>query len=452
MNEVMSKRWVRGSALGVTALLAGFAMAPGARSDDGGGGKDGDRPVQGSSRSLIAEGRQTFRFATFGDQAFWGDTIKLHQAIEGVNLGGVGAGVSPRAALAAGLKVDVDALPISLQQQLRQGKVNLGDPATTVALLKLNSVVGLTGFFNASGQLDSLGIQCALCHSVVDNSFAPGIGRRLDGWPNRDLNVGAIVALAPDLSVLTNLLGVSDATVRAVLNSWGPGKFDAELLLDGKAFRPDGKTSAVLIPPAFGLAGVNLGTWTGFGSTTYWNAFVANIEMHGQGNFSDSRLADATQFPVAAKAGFNNVRHAVDLITPQLAGLHVYQLAIAAPKPVVSDDQRAQASAAVTAGQTLFNGKAQCATCHVTPLFTEPGFNMHTPAEMGIDSFQADRSPTHMYRTAPLGGLFTHSKGGYYHDGRFATLQDVVNHYDQLLNIGLTAEEERDLISYLNTL
>jgi hypothetical protein len=330
---------------------------------------------------------------------------------------------------------------------LKQGKVDLTDPATTLTLLNLNAVVGVTGFFASDGKLRSFAVQCALCHSTVDDSFVPGIGHRLDGWANRDLNVGAIIALAPDVSVLTNLLGLDDATVRKVLNSWGPGKFDAELLMDGKAFRSDGKSSAVLIPPAFGLAGVNLGTWTGIGGTTYWNAFVANLEMHGHGTFYDPRLNNPAQFPVAAKAGFGDVRDTPDLITSKLAALHFYQLAIPAPSgPLNPFDYAAQR------GKALFNGKAQCARCHVPPLFTEPGFNMHTPAEMGIDDFQASRSPTLQYRTAPLKGLFTHQKGGFFHDGRFATLRDVVDHYDSLLRTGLTDSEKNELVSYLKTI
>ena len=239
--------------------------------------------IQASADRMIAEGRRTFRFDTFGDEAFWGDTLQLHEAVAGSGLGGVGPGVSPKTALAVGLKVDVDALPNNLINALKLGKVNLDDPATTVALLKLKSVVGLTGFFNEGGKLRSIGIQCALCHSTVDNSFAPGIGHRLDGWANRDLNVGAIVALSPNLQPVADVLGVNVTTVRTVLNSWGPGHFDAELFMDGKAFRPDGKSAATLIPPAFGLAGVNLHTWTGWGSVTHWNAFVANLEMHGKG-------------------------------------------------------------------------------------------------------------------------------------------------------------------------
>src|SRR5690349_19619323 len=274
---------------------------------------------------LVAQGKQVFRFDTFGDQDFWGGALKLHRAIEGAQFGGVGPGVSPATALAVGLKVDVQALPDSLQNKLRKGKVDLNDPAVTLALLKLNAVVGVTGFFNSDGTLSSMGIQCALCHSTVDDSFAPGIGHRLDGWANRDLNVGAIVALSPDLTPFQTILGVDRNTVVSVLNSWGPGKFDAELILDGKAFNPqqvtDGVTTgtnvsgATLIPPAFGLAGVNLHTWTGWGSIPYWNAFVANLEMHGKGTFYDPRLNNASQFPLAAQNGFANVRNTPDLIT-----------------------------------------------------------------------------------------------------------------------------------------
>ena len=407
-----------------------------------------DAVVLNDAERMMKEGQETFRFDTFGDEAFWGDTLKLHQAIEGVKLGGVGPGVSPATALAVGLKVDVDALPSSLIAALKQGKVDLNSPATTLALLKLNSVVGVTGFFNEQGTLRSVGIQCALCHSTVDNSFAQGIGHRLDGWANRDLNIGAIVALAPNLKPVADLLGVDQATVRAVLNSWGPGRFDAELFLDGKAFRPDGKTAAVLIPPAFGLAGVNLHTWTGWGSVTYWNAFVANLEMHGKGTFFDPRLNDPTQFPVAAAAGFGNVRNTPDLITPKLADLQFYQLGITAPKPPKgSFDENAAAR-----GKELFEGQAKCATCHVSPLFTEPGWNMHTPEEIGVDDFQANRAPDKRYRTAPLKGLWTHTKGGFYHDGRFATLGDVVRHYNSFFGLGLGDSQVHDLVEYLKSL
>jgi hypothetical protein len=410
--------------------------------------------------NLIAEGKQIFRFDTFGDEDFWGGQLKLHQAIEGEQFGGVGPGVSPTTALKVGLKVDVQALPQSLRNQLKKGKVDLDDPAVTLALLKLNAVVGVTGFFNSDGSLSSMGIQCALCHSTVDDSFAPGIGRRLDGWANRDLNVGAIIALAPDLSPLETLLGVDRDTVVTVLNSWGPGKFDAELVLDGKAFNPQQITDgivtgmnvsgATLIPPAFGLAGVNLHTWTGWGSIPYWNAFVANIEMHGKGNFFDPRLDNAAQFPIAAANGFGHIQtpEDEDLITPKLPALHAYQLSLLAPLPPKgSFDPLAAAR-----GDALFEGKAQCASCHVPPLYTEPGWNLHTPEEMGIDSFQADRSPDLMYRTSPLNGLWTHAKGGFFHDGRFATLLDVVNHYDTLFSLGLTDGEKSDLVEYLKSL
>lgn len=407
-----------------------------------------DDPIQQNAVRLIEEGRQTFRYDTFGDEVFWGDTLKLHQAIAGEALGGVGTGVSPNTALEVGLKVDMDALPADLVEQIQAGEVNLDDPASTLALLQLNAVVGVTGFFDDSGNITSIGIQCSLCHSTVDDAFAPGIGHRLDGWANRDLNVGAIVALAPDLTAFTDLLGVDDATVRAVLNSWGPGKFDAELILDGQAMRPDGESGATLIPSAFGMLGVNLHTWTGWGSVTHWNAFVANLEMHGQGTFYDPRLNDPEQFPIAAAAGLGNIRSENDLITPKLAALQFYQLSIPAPQPP-PDSFDAEAAAR---GETLFTGKAQCATCHVPPVFVEPGWPMHTADEIGIDDFQANRSPDRHYRTAPLAGLWSHQTGGFYHDGRFATLLDVIGHYNIHFQLGLTEEEINDLAEYLKSI
>jgi hypothetical protein len=401
---------------------------------------------------MLQEGRTAFRFNTFGDEAFWGDGIRLHDAIKGAARGGVGPGLSPATALELGLKVDLEALPASLIRSLRRDEVDLDDPAVTLALLRLRAVVGVTGFF-AGDNLVSVGIQCALCHSVVDDSLAPGIGRRLDGWANRDLDIGAIVALAPDLRPFVRLLRLADpditqADVRDVLNSWGPGKFDAELILDGKAFQPDGDSAATLIPPAFGLAGVNLHTWTGWGSVTHWNAFVANLEMHGKGTFYDPRLNDAAQFPIAAQAGLGNVRSTPDLISPKLAPLHFYQLAIPAPKPPAGSFDRQAAER----GGKLFNGKAQCARCHVPPLYTEPGWNMHTADEIGIDAFQANRAPDRAYRTAPLKGLWTHTKGGFYHDGRFATLDDVVQHYNAFFKLNLSRRDRRDLVEFLKSL
>jgi hypothetical protein len=408
-----------------------------------------DDQISGNAQLLFKQGKEIFRFDTFGDEVFWGDTLKLHRAIEGSKFGGVGAGVSPKTALAVGLKVDMDALPEALVKQVQEGKVNLDDPATTLALLKLNAVVGVKGHFNPDGSLKTMGISCAFCHSTVDDAFAPGIGRRLDGWPNRDLNVGAIVSLAPDLSAYTQLLGVDEATVKKVFASWGPGKFDALLNLDGKAFRPDGKPAATLIPAAFGLAGVNQHTWTGgWGNVTYWNAYVANLEMQGQGTFFDARLNNAAQYPVAAKAGFGNKRSHNDKVTAKLAALHFYQLAIPAPTPPEGSYDKA----AATRGEAVFIGKANCAQCHAPPLFTEPGDNTHKGAEIGIDDFQANRSPGKSYRTAPLRGLWARQKGGFYHDGRFATLRDVVERYNNFKRLKLTDHEKSDLVEFLKSL
>ena len=397
------------------------------------------------AQTMLDEGRETFRYETFGSEAFWGDTLQLHKAIAGEKNGGVGPGVSPKTALSVGLKVDADALPDTLKKQIQAGKVNLDDPATTIALLKLSAVVGITAFANPDGSVRSMGIQCAFCHSTVDDSFAPGIGKRLDGWANRDLNVGAIVSLAPNLKPFTDLLGVDVETVKKVLASWGPGRYDAELDKDGKAFRPDGKQAGTLIPPAFGLAGVNLATWTGFGSLTYWNAYVAGTEMHGAATFFDARFNNEDQYPVSAKSGAGNTRNTPDKTTAKLAALHFYQLSIPAPKaPVGSYDK-----AAFERGKAIFDRPAKCVTCHVPPLYTEPGNNLHAPSEIGIDTFQADRSPTHMYRTSPLAGLWTHQKGGFFHDGRFATLSDVVNHYDTQFNLNLSDANKRDLVEHL---
>ena len=406
-----------------------------------------DDVIDNHAQTMLEEGRQTFRFDTFGSEDFWGGTIHLHESILGEDLGGTGPGLSPAAALNLGLKVDLDALDQKTVNALKKGDVDLDAPAVTVALLKANAVVGVTGFFEGDA-LQSVGIQCALCHSTVDNSLTSGIGRRLDGWANRDLDIGAIVATAPDLSAFANLLGIPEDSVRAVLQSWGPGKFDAELILDGKAYRPDGKSAATLLPPAFGLAGVNLHTWTGWGSVTHWNAFVANLDMHGKGTFFDPRLDDAATFPIAAQNGFGHVVSDPDLITPKLAALHFYQLAIPAPRPPTGSFD----AAAAADGKDLFEGKAKCATCHVSPIYTEPGYNMHTPEEIGIDAFQANRSPDKRYRTAPLGGLWTHTKGGFYHDGRFATLLEVVQHYNSFMNLVLSPEEENDIVEYLKSL
>jgi hypothetical protein len=394
---------------------------------------------------LLAQGRRIFRFDTFGDQAFWGGALQLHRAITGRQLGGVGPGVSPKTALSVGLKVDATKIPKTVAAAIKAGKVDLNSSKTTLALLKLNAVVGVKGFFRG-GRLTSMGITCAICHSTVDNSFAPGIGRRRDGWPNRDLNVGAIVGLAPNKKPLTDLLKIDEATLNKVLASWGPGKFDAEVFLDGKAFRPDGKSAATLIPAAFGLGGINLHTYTGWGSVPYWNAFVANLEMHGVGNFDDDRLANAKQFPVAARAGFAHVRNKVDLVTPKLAALHLYQLSLPVPH------SRKFNRAAARRGRALFEGKGRCQNCHMRPSFSDAGWNLHTAEEICIDSFQSSRSPTFRYRTTPLRGIVAKLKGGFYHDGRFPTLQAVVEHYDDCLKLGLSAREKQDLVEYLKGL
>jgi len=407
-----------------------------------------DSTIVENAKTLLEKGRAIFRFETFGDEAWWTDTIQLHKAIAGERHGGIGAGVSPATALAVGLKVDIDAIPRNIQQHIRLGKVDLGDPALTLTLLELDAVVGVKATLGDDRNgIRKLGVTCALCHSTVDDSFAPGIGHRLDGWPNRDLNVGLIVSLAPNLQPIADLLQTDVPTVKTVLNSWGPGRYDAWLDKDGKAFRPDGGQAGTLIPPAFGLAGVNLHTWTGSGSVPYWNAYVAATQMRGTDvTFFDPRLSDPVQYPVAARSGSWDTRGSDPAnASAKLDALHFYQLSIPAPTPPAGSFD----AAAAERGKALFVGKAQCAGCHVPPSFTEPGYAIHKPEEVGVDSFQADRSPTHGYRTAPLAGLWAHQKGGFYHDGRFATLGDVINHYDQLFGLSLSAAEKQNLVHFL---
>jgi hypothetical protein len=435
-------------AAGALALLAWVARGQVQKTSSRPAPSANDQTISNYAQQMLIQGKEIFRYDTFGDEAFWGDALHLHQAIAGEKQGGVGTGVSPKTALAVGLKVDVDALPASLVDQLKAGKVNLDDPATTLALLKLNSVVGVTGHFNSQGKLVSMGIQCAFCHSTVDDALVPGIGHRLDGWGARDLNVGAIISLAPNLQPFIDELGVDETTVKKVLASWGPGCFDAELDKDAKGLRPDGKRACTLIPPAYGLAGVNLHTWTGFGSVTYWNAYVGVTEMHGSGTFYDARLNDKSAYPVAARIGSYNSRGKPDQLSSKLAALHFYQLAIPAPKPPAGSYDQAAASR----GKVVFEEKGKCATCHVPPLYTEPGNNLHAPSEVGVDSFQADRSPTHMYRTAPLAGLWSRQSRGFYHDGRFQTLDEVIQHYDQHLNLGLSPQERKDLVEFVKSL
>lgn len=407
-----------------------------------------DDKISDHADDLLKSGREIFRHDTFGSEHFWGGKLGLHRAILGEKQGGVGPGLSPNQALKVGLKADVARVPKLLVEVLREGAVSFDNPETTLELLRANAVVGVQGVFDKDRNLVSLGITCAFCHSTVDDSFMRGIGRRLDGWPNRDLDVGKVVAMAPSLQPYVDLLGVNEEKVRQVLLSWGPGKYDAILNQDGKAFRPDGKPAATVIPAAFGLAGQNVHTYSGWGSVPYWNAYVANTQMNGQGTFVDARLGDTKRFPLAAKTGFANKRDATDRVTAKLAALHFYQLAIPAPKPPKGSFD----AAAAERGQGVFAGKGRCATCHVPPLFSEPGWPMHTAAEIGIDDFQAKRSPDGRYRTTPLAGLFVRAKGGFYHDGRFADYAAVVGHYEGVLDLALSASEKSDLVEYLKSL
>lgn len=399
-----------------------------------------------NNKELQSDGKNIFRFDTFGDEDFWSGLLHLDKAIAGAGIGGYGPGVSPKTALAVGFKVDAEALPAAVVAGLRNGSIDLNNPATTLALLKLNAVVGVKGNFDGTGTLRGIGITCASCHSTVDNSFAPGIGKRLDGWPNRDLNVGAIVSLTDNAQPIANLLHVGEPTLRSVLNGWGPGKFAAVLFMDGKAFRPDGKIAANLIPAAFGLKGINLTTYTGWGDISYWNSFVANLEMHGKGTFSDPRLNDPIKYPIAVENHFYDVVNTPDLISDKLPALRAYQHSLAAPKPTTgSFDPQAAGR-----GKALFLTRAGCVRCHALPLYADNV--LHTGAEIGIDDFEAMRSPTGKYRTTPLSGLFARSKGGFYHDGRFATYLDVVNHYDHHFSLGLSVSQKNDLVEYLKSL
>jgi hypothetical protein len=398
--------------------------------------------------ALVAQGKDIFRFDSFGDEDFWSTVLHIDKAIAGSANGGFGGGVSPKSALAVGLKVDAEALPPDVVAGIRSGAIPLDDPATTLALLKLKAVVGINANFTDAGGLKSIGITCAFCHSTVDNSFAEGIGKRLDGWPNRDLNVGAIISLTDNAKPLTDLLHVDEGTLRSVLGAWGPGKFEAILFMDGKALKPDGTVAANLIPPAFGLNGVKLTTYTGWGDISYWNSFVGNLEMHGKGSFSDPRLNDPVKYPIAVENGFYNVVNSPDLISSKLPALKAYQHSLQAPKPAAGSFDAPMAKL----GEGIFLDKGKCATCHQPPLFTETINNLHTGEEIGIDDFEANRSPTGKYRTTPLAGMVAKSKGGYYHDGRFATLNDVVDHYDNHFNLGLSVTEKQNLVEYLKSL
>lgn len=399
-----------------------------------------------TSASLFNDGKNAFRYDTYGNEEFWSGLLHLDKAIAGAANGGYGPGVSPNTALTVGLKVDVDALPPEVLAGIKNGTIDLDDPATTITLLQLNSVVGVQGNFDTKGSLQSIGITCASCHSTVDNSFTDGIGKRLDGWPNRDLDVGGIISLTDNAQPIADMLHVDEATLRTVLDLWGPGKFAAILFMDGKALRPDGEVAANLIPAAFGLRGVQRATYTGWGDITYWNAFVANLEMHGKGRFIDPRLNNPIKYPIAVENGFYNVMNTPDLVTSKLASLRVYQNSLEVPTPPAGSYNKRSA----LLGKAIFLTKAKCASCHALPLYTDNV--LHTAAEIGIDDFEAMRSPTGKYRTTPLGGLFTRMKGGFYHDGRFAELMDVVEHYDDHNQLKLSPAEKDHLVEFLKSL
>jgi len=354
----------------------------------------------------ITRGRETFRFDTFGDETFWTDTLRMHEVIS--------AAVSPATALSVGLKVDADALPPGTLES-----ADLNSPATTVALLKLNAVVGVKGTVenvNGKDTLTRVGITCALCHSTVNNSVQPGIGQRLDGSPNLDLNVGAIVALSPALT----------GEQKAVYNSWGPGKYDAR-------YNFDGQNDPALIPPAYGLQGVNSVTYTGDGDRIeYWNRYVAVTQMHGHGSFTEPRLGISVANPP-------------DQVESKLPDLEAYQLSLASPAPPPGTFDEAAAAR----GQAVFNGQGQCATCHAGPTFTDANTRLHPPSEVPTDPLHAERSATKMYRTTPLRALWQHPP--YFHNGSAATLEDVVNAYDSAKNLQLTPQQKADLVEYLKS-
>jgi len=350
----------------------------------------------------VAEGQRVFRFDTFGDEVVWTDKLRLHEVIE--------KSVDPTTALKVGLKVDSDVLPAGLLE-----KVDLKSPATTVALLKMNAIVGLQATVDANNHLTRVGVTCALCHSTVDNFVMPGIGRRKDGWPNRDLNVGAIIALSP----------VVTAEQKAVYTSWGPGKYDPR-------YNQDGKNTPLVLPPAYGLADIKNETYTAEGPISYWNAYVAVTQMGGQGNFSDQRLGI-------------DVKHSPDLVTSKLPALRAYQHSLPAPPPPAGSFDAAGAGR----GRTVFD--RTCSSCHVGGTGTDNNDGkLHPPAETGMDPAYALRTANKAYRTTPLRGLWQHAP--YFHNGSAATLADVVTHYNSVRKLGLTAEQQRDLIEYLKSL
>jgi mono/diheme cytochrome c family protein len=392
----------------------------------GGGNSPADPSSTESQESALAKqlkGKQIFRYDTFGDETFWSDRLRLHEVIR--------SAVDPTTALSVGLKVDVDELPDAVKQGILDGSLSLFSPDTTVALLKLDAVVGLRGTvetINGRDTLTRVGTTCALCHSTVDNSFLPGIGKRLDGWANRDLDPGAIIALSPALT----------EPVKAIYRSWGKGMYDPR-------FNQDEINGPIVIPPAYGLAGVDSETFTGDGDVTrggisYWNRYVAVTQMGGHGTFTDPRI------------GVSVTNGSEDLVTSKLPALRDYQLSLLAPPPPAGSFD----AAAAERGRTLFHGKATCATCHSGPTFTDANVRLHAPSEVvsepepdGAPSY-ASRTATKMYRTTPLRGIWQHPP--YFHNGTAPTLQAVVETYNTKKSLGLTAAEMEDLVHYLKSL
>jgi mono/diheme cytochrome c family protein len=397
---------VLGSALcACSADDPSLAVAP--STGDAARGRDAHGPA------AIADGKTIFRYDTFGDETFWTDTLRMHEVIR--------TGVSPATALAVGLKVDADALPAAVKAGILDGSIKLDDPATTVALLKLDAVLGLSGQVDESGTLQRVGITCALCHSTVNNSFAPGIGQRLDGWPNRDLDVGRIVSLSPALT----------PGQKEILLSWGPGMYDPRINVDSQ-------NVPIVLPPAFGLRHVALETYTGDGPVSYWNAYVAITQMHGHGIFSDPRIGVSVSNPP-------------DLVSSKLPALREYQLSLDAPAPQPGTYD----ADAARRGRAVFAGAARCVSCHLGGAYTDVNAGrLHSPAEVGQDPTYALRTATKLYRTTPLRGLWNPPQldGPYFHDGSAATLDEVVAHYEKRFNLGLTDRQRRDLVEYLKTL
>jgi len=407
----------------LTFVMSGFGQAPAAEQQFGGPGGDGDRQHQTNGERKHRDGQAIFRYDTFGDEQLWTNVLRMHEPI---------ATVDPVTALGVGLKVDIEALPPEIIAALRAGQVDLTNAAVTTELLRLNAVVGVKGKVDESGQLTSVGITCALCHSTVDNSFARGIGKRLDGWANLDLNVGAIVALSPALP---------DA-LKAEFRTWGPGKYDPRHhAFDGtNLISLNSPSLPIVIPSIYGLKGVGFETFTADGPISYWNAYVGVGQMGGHGNFSDPRIGlFITQTP--------------DLVTSKLPALLDYQLSLRAPEPPPGSFD----NEAAKRGRHLFRSEAGCATCHQGSTFTDVLSGptrtvpfLHDPAEVGMDPAYAARTATGKYRTTPLRGLWQHAP--YFHDGSAPDLQAVVNHYNQLFGLNLTDAQKADLVEYLKTL